>query len=345
MAVDIEVLVTKRETGQQWDIGEICEQLQFTLSFEGNAGSLDTSYVEDSNIEIVEGDSISVKINGTPFFYGWVFKINKSAYDSIKIKVYDIKRYLAYKDVDATGNETIDELFTRVCKMMNVEYEILSKNSYRLPKKIHDGETYNNMLQYGLDQVFIGTGERFGIRANGKKLSLYNVKDMQKDVILGDGSLLTDYQYSSDIENTYTAFKLQRDVASEKQTQQGKGDKKPELSETQKILKRKNFVYQDSENVKKWGVLQYYEKKDSKWTDAQMQQHLELVKVKYNRQTKTLKVEGLGHIDCIPGNMITTLISDLQSQKVAQGTKVLITEAKHTISHNDWTMSLDLEVL
>jgi len=337
MAIDIQVLTTKRDTGEQWDISEVCEQIKLTWQLEGNAGTMETSYVEDSNIDLVEGDIVSLKIEGVPLFYGWIFKKTISAYDSVKLKIYDIKRYLVYKDVDVTGNETINQFFERICKMMKIKYRVVNTSNYVIPTKIHDGETYNNMLQYAIDQTFIGTSrqERFCVRANGDTLELIECSKQTKDVIIGDGTLLTDFEFNTDIENTYTAFKLQREVGSESQKK---------MSEAQKIINRKTLVFQDKDNIKKWGVLQYYEKKDSKWTDVQLAQRLELLKHTYNRQKKTLRIESLGHTDCIPGNMITLLISDLQKEKVAQGTYALITSATHTISHNDYSMSLDVEV-
>lgn len=339
MSIDVQVLATKRDSGQQWDIGEVCEQIQLTWELEGNAGIMDTSYVEDSNLDLVEGDVISLKVDGVNLFYGWIFKKTVAAHDSVKLKVYDIKRYLAYKDVDITGNETVNQFFERVCKMMNIKYKVVHTSDYIIPTKIHDGETYNNMLQYAIDQTFIGTGLRFCVRANGDTLELLECSQLKKDVIIGDKSLLTDFEFSTDIENTYTAFKVQREVASQNQKK-----KKQEISEVQKIVQRKTLVAQNAENVKRWGVLQYYEKKDSKWTDAQLAKHLELLQSAYGKQTKSLKVEALGHTDCIPGNMIPLLISDLEKEKVAQGTYALITSATHTISHDEHTMNLDVEV-
>ena len=342
MGVDIEIFAYKTSTSEQWDIGGICEQIKINWVLEGNAGSMDISCVRDKEIDLVEGDIVSLRVNGVNFFYGWVFKKEMSAYESVSYKVYDIKRYLAYKDVDVTGNETINEFFERVCKMANIPYKVVHTSDYVIPGKIHDGESYNTMLQFAIDHTFIGTGQRFCVRPNGKVLELIDTSQQQTDIIIGDESLLTDFKYSTDIENTYTAFKVQREVASE--SEKSKKKKENELSKTQKVLLRKTLVAQNPENIKKWGVLQYYEKKDSKWTDAQLAQHLQLLQNAYGKQTKTLKLDCLGDTDCIPGNMITVLITDLEEEKVAQGTYCLITGASHTITHNDHTMSLDVEV-
>lgn len=335
MSVKIELIAQKNNGGQHWDISSICEQIDITWSLEGNAGAMDISCVEDRNVTLEEGDVVSLKVDGKQFFYGWIFKVDRSAYSSTKYKVFDIKRYLVYKDVDVMGNETINQFFERVCKMMKINYIISGTSNYILPSKLHDGETYNNMLQYALDQNFIGTGKRFCIRANGPKLELIDCEQNKLDMIIGDRSLLLDYQYSSDIENTHTAFKVQRELSSEEQKK---------VSGAKLITTRKTLTHQDQTNIKRWGVLQYYEKLDAKWTDSQMAQHLELLKRVYNRKTKKLKIECLGDVSAIPGNMLTLFISDLENDNVAQRTYSLITEARHTITHKDHHMSLDMEI-
>ena len=335
MPINIEILATHVENEKQWDIGPICEQISLNYVLNDNAGTMEISCVRDREVDLVNGDILSLKVDGVPMFYGWIFKKDLSAYDSVKYKAYDIKKYLAYKDADITGNETINEFFERICKMAGIPYKVVHTSSYKIPTKIHDGETYNTMLQYAIDQTFAGTGLRFCVRANGPTLELVECGQQQLNILIGDRSLLTDYQYSTDIENTYNAFKLERELGSEEQKK---------LNEAQKVLKRKEFVKHDPENIKKWGILQYFEKMDSKWTDVQLNQRLEILNSTYNRETKELKLECLGNTECIAGNMVPVLISDLEEEKVAQNQYSLITSASHTITHNDHTMSLDVEV-
>lgn len=336
MPVDIEIIATKNENGKQWDIGSICEEVSLNYVLNDTAATMEISCVKVPDIDLVEGDVVSLKVDGVHMFYGWIFKKSFSAYESVKYKAYDIKRYLAYKDVMVTSGETVNEFFERICKAGEFPYKVVDTSSYKIPSKIHDGETLNTMLEYAIDQTFIGTEERFCVRANGSTLELVNCSKQLTDVIVGDKSLLLDYEFSTDIENTYTTFKIQREA---------EGEDQKKKKEENKGLKRDKVVWTDQENVKKWGVLQYYEKMDSKWTMSQINAHLELLKARYNKQTKTLKLECLGDTKCIAGNMITLLISDLEEEKVAQGHYVLITSATHKISHNEHTMSLDVEVI
>lgn len=320
------------------DISTICEGVTLNLELEGNAGSMELSYVSKQGVDLSEGDVVSLKVNGKKMFYGWVFKKEINATNSVKLKIYDIKRYLAYKDVDVTGEETIDQFFTRICTTMNIKHRVVNTSDYVIPTKIHDGETYNNMLQYAIDQTLIGTDgqQRFCVRANNDTLELVECSQQLTDILIGDRRSLTDYQFSSDIENTYTTFKVQRDVASEGQQK---------LSTTEQILLRKTLVNVNKENVNRWGDLQYYEKKDSKWTDTQLAQYLSHVSQVYSKKTKTLKLSCLGDTQCIPGNVIMLNISDLHSEGVANMKYVLIIAATHNIGHNIHTMELTVEVL
>ncbi len=319
------------------DISRICESVTLNLELEGNAGQMELSYLSKHRVDISEGDTVSLKVNGKKMFYGWVFKKEIDASNSVKLKVYDIKRYLAYKDVDVTGQETIDQFFTRICTVMNIKHKVVNTSDYIIPIKIHDGETYNNMLQYAIDQTLIGTNgqQRFCVRANGDTLELVNCINQLTDILIGDKRYLTNYHFSSDIENTYTTFKVQRDVASEEQKK---------LSKTEQILLRTTLVSVNRENVDKWGDLQYYEKKDSKWTDTQLAQYMNHVSQVYSKKTKTLKLNCLGDTQCIPGNVILVDIADLHSENVAKRKFVLITAATHNITHNLHTMELTVEV-
>jgi len=328
------------------DIGSVTEQCQLNFELEGNAGSMELSYLPKQRVDLDKGDVVTLKVNGTIMFHGWVFKKDISAYGSVKLKIYDIKRYLAYKDVDITGNETVDQFFTRICTVAGVKHKVVHTSSYIIPTRIHDGETYNNMIQYALDQTFIGTEgqQRFCVRANGDTLELVDCKQQLTDVLIGDKHLMTDFQFSSDIEDTYTIFKIQREVASESDKKKKKEDG---LTETQKILLRKTIVTKHEENLQRWGALQYYEKKDSKWTDAQLAEYLKHVAVVKSKETKSLKISGLGNVKCIPGNVITLDIKDVTDEGVISTDFkfALIVSATHTISNNLHTMELDVEVL
>lgn len=320
------------------DIGSVCEDIKLNFELEGNAGSMEMSYLPKQRVDLQEGDCIAVKVNGTNMFHGWVFKKEITAFGSVKLKVYDVKRYLAYKDVDITGNETIDQFFTRICTVMNIKHKVVHKSNFIIPTKIHDGETYNNMIQYAIDQTFIGTdGEQwFCVRANGDTLELIDCRQQLTDILIGDKRLMTDFQFSSDIEDTYTKFKIQREVASDEQKQ---------ISEIDKILLRTQKVQINKENLERWGTLQYYEKKDAKWTDAQLDEYLKHVMAVKGRKTRTLSISCLGDVNCIPGNVITLDIHDLKDENIANMKFALITGANHTISHNLHTMELTMEIL
>ena len=331
----LEVKTAKMGDSVFRNISNACEKLDIKWSLEGNAGSLETSYVECEGLDINEGDAIVVLLDGKTIFHGWVFSKTKSYKESVSIKAYDAKRYLANKDVNVVGGETVDECFERICKLCNAKYNIIDKSKYIIPYKIHDGETYNNMLQYALDQTFIRNNERFCIRCNGDTLELLNIENQKQNLIIGDRRLLTSYSYSSDIEDTYTTFKIQRDLTSEEQKN---------LNEAQKIAKRFTTRKEFSDNSQKWGVLQYYEKVDAKWTKDQIYEYMDNLNTVYGQPTKKLSLSCLGDTRAVPGNMITLNISDLQKENVAQGTYFLITEATHTITHKDYTMDLTVEM-
>lgn len=335
--LDIKLIASSSE--KIVDIGSVCEEIKINWVLEGNAGYMETSYIPKQTVDLVEGDVVALTVNGHKVFYGWVFRKEISSDKTTKLKIYDIKRYLAYKDVNIIANETIDQFFVRICTGLSIKHKVVHTSSFIIPSRIHDGETCNNMLQYAIDQTFIGTNgeERFCIRANNDTLELVDCMKQPVDIVIGDKALLTSYDFTTDIENTYTVFKIQREVSSEEQ-------KKKNISKEQAVLKRKQLVERNEETAAKWGSLQYYEKKDSKYTDAQLDEYMKHVMNVYGKQTKTLKLNCLGDFECIPGTMPILNISDLESENIPKMIYVLITEATHTISHNMHTMELTVEI-
>lgn len=341
MSVEIQVTCGSQDTQQIWDISELIEQVKLTWALHDEAGSLECSYVNDPNIYLQEGDSVAVKVNGVNLFTGWVFKKTISAHESVKLTCYDAKRYLAFKTVNVTGNETLPQLFSRICEQLKLEYKIVGTSDFIIPTRIHDGVTYSDILETAIGDVFAGTtgSQRFAVRCNGKVLELIECGVQQTDIIIGDENLLTDFQYQSDIEDTYTTFVVEREVATQGQT------KDKQLTERQKIEQRTKLTAENPENQKKWGTLQYYEKVDANYSDVQLMNRLNVMKVNKGSKRKTLRLECLGNEKCIPGNMITSIITNLEKEDVARGHFVLITTATHIITKGDYTMSLDIDVI
>ena len=56
-------------------------------------GKLTFSVVKDEIINFTEGNSVSLKVDGQPMFYGFVFSKQRDKTNNIKVVAYDQMRY------------------------------------------------------------------------------------------------------------------------------------------------------------------------------------------------------------------------------------------------------------
>ena len=151
---------------------------------------------------------------------------------------------------------------------------------------------------------------------------LKEAKDMIQTVILGDRSMVTDYEYKRDIDTaTYNRVKL---VRPDKES--GKTDV---------------YMYEDTETQKKWGLLQYYEKVDENLNPAQIEQLCQAYMRYYNRVMQTLSIEAVGIPGIRPGMMIGVMIGAVDTLKVNR--VLLVEKVTHKFDAGAHTMTLDVK--
>ena len=140
--------------------------------------------------------------------------------------------------------------------------------------------------------------------------------------MVGEGSLVTDYTYKRDIDSdTYNRIKLVK-----KNEQSGRTDV---------------YIHEDSETVKKWGILQYYDEVDENMNEAQIDQMCVQYLQYYNRVLQTLTLEALGAAGIRAGSIIPVQITGIHDLSV---TRLLLAEkVTHTFEEGDHTMSIEVK--
>ena len=100
------------------------------------------------------------------------------------------------------------------------------------------------------------------------------------------------------------------------------------------------FLY-DSNNIKRWGKLQFYQSVDENITDAQAREKAQQYLKLYNRVNRTLSLKCEGVIDLEPGSGIYLQITDIPGVVFTQA--ALITKIDDNYENGNHTM--DLEVM
>lgn len=321
--MNIEVLTQNVETGKIYDITELISTITLEQSIEGEAGYIEFSFKDILNKKyIVEGSSISFKVNGLGIFWGYVFKISESEKNEIKIKAYDQLRYFKSKDTYVFSNMTCIDIFKKICNDYNIKFNVIATTNYILEQRIHDNKTLADIVQFGFDRTIIDTKKWLFMRDNFGTLEVLDINSEKTKIVIGDESLLSTYSLERSIEESYNQVKLIREDKEKK--------------------KREIYITKDSNNIKKWGLLQFSEKVDEKMNDAQIKERADALLKKYNKVNKTLNLgDCIGDFRVKAGTGVVIAIKALEG-KIPYEKYALVTKVKHTISNCKHIMNLEV---
>ena len=169
-------------------------------------------------------------------------------------------------------------------------------------ERTRDGETsYTayDQLRYLKSETIVQTGKIFILYDKAGELTLVEAKNWFTNTMVGDGSLVTDYTYKRDIDSdTYNRVKLVR-----KNEKSGRTDV---------------YVHEDTDTIKKWGLLQYYDEVDENLNEAQIDKMCEAYLQYYNRVLQTLKLEAIGIPEIRAGMILPVKIGDIEDLAVSR---------------------------
>ena len=177
-----------------------------------------------------------------------------------------------------------------------------------------------DMIGEAVQQTLLNTGKIYVFYDDGNGLALTEAADMISPVMIGERSLLTDYEYKTDIdEQTYNSVKLARP-----NEQTGRADV---------------VIAEDSANIGQWGLLQLYQTVDGDVNDAQMLAQAQASLAYYNRRMRTVKVNSLGVPGLRAGQMVLMKVPGLGDINLDQ--YVLLEQVTHTWENDVHTMEFE----
>lgn len=318
----LELYLQNSNDGTIYDIAEIAQQVQVSQTIDGDAGKLTCILQKDPNnkLQIANGSIISFIVNGIGFFFGYIFKIGTDADQNYQITCYDQLRYLKNSDVYVNSNQTASEIFADICNKFQLRYEVKVPSYYKPEPYVHDGKTLYTIIKRGLDLADINENTQYFIADRFGTLTWSELSYEKTNVQLGNGSMMTSYQYEKSIDDdTFNQVKMYRD--------------------NQETGKRDVWIVKDSDNIKRWGTLQLLQKADDDTNTSQIRETAEnYLKVK-NRETETLKLEAEGIPELIIGRGVKFVLPREGIDKW-----LWIKSCTHTFTKYSHTMDLELEV-
>lgn len=272
-------------------------------------------------LEIKNGSVINFSVDDMPIFRGYVFTMGTDATGIYKITAYDQTRYLKNKAIYITANQTASQIFEQVCRdnFQNSRWEVVTPSVFVPPAYVHTEKTLYEVINYGLERTNIAEKQQYYfIKDKFGVLQFTNFNQELTNQIIGEGSLLTSYQFEVSIDkDTYNTIIIY-------QEDEKTGMQKPQITDP-------------AESQKIWGRLQTVVKADTSLNEAQIREMGEQYLSYYNRETKTMKLTALGIPELVAGSGFI-----FQLDKLGISEKMWITSASHSYQENYHTMSLEV---
>ncbi len=315
-----ELLIANKRSGKIWDVVNCTQTASWTTNRTGSPGTFKFTLNKCADIAFLEGDVVRFSVDGQLQFYGWVFTKVKNRWDEIEVTCYDRLRYLKANASYAFYDYKVGDMIAQIAADFQLDVGAVADTGYAIPSFIKEDESVLDMIGEAVQQTLLNTGKIYVFYDDGNGLALTEAADMISPVMIGERSLLTDYEYKTDIdEQTYNSVKLARP-----NEQTGRADV---------------VIAEDSANIGQWGLLQLYQTVDGDVNDAQMLAQAQASLAYYNRRMRTVKVNSLGVPGLRAGQMVLMKVPGLGDINLDQ--YVLLEQVTHTWENDVHTMEFE----
>lgn len=319
--MNVELLVGN-ESGTKVYQPAVQEGIEWSTERKNTPGKLVFKVLKDDILNFSEGSPVRLCVDGDKVFFGFVFKQQRTKDQIITVTAYDQLRYLKNKDTKVYENKTAAQFV----KMVGADYQLnlgtIEETGYVIPSRVEENTSLFEMIANALDLTLTNTGEMYVLYDDFGKLTLKSLSSMYVGVpgayLMIDEETGENFDYTSSIdENTYNKIKLTYD--------------------NEDTGYREVYIAQDSSNINKWGILQYF---DTLQKGENGQAKADALLKLYNKKTRNLKItNALGDNRVRAGSMVVINL-DLGDIKLKNW--MLVEKCKHTYKEGEHWMDLTL---
>lgn len=309
-----EVVVLVKNGKKLYEI-PVKEGLKIVWERKGTPGKLTFSAKYEKKYKVVEGNSVTVSVDGKSFFYGFIFSRKMSKDGVMGYTCYDQLRYLKNKDTLIYKNKTATQVIQIVAKRFNLNCGKLADTLHRF-SSIEDNVALFDIIQNALDETLDASGIVYVFYDEIGKLRLEKAGNMKVNDCLIDSETGEDFTYKTSIDNdTYNQIKL--------------------VYENKEKGSYDLYVTKNSKKINKWGTLQYIDKIND--PDIGKLKAKVLLKL-YSKVEKTLTISGvIGNRNVRAGSLVPVLL-DLQDMEIAN--YMMVEKVTHEFNNRQHKMEL-----
>lgn len=319
--MDVELLIGN-EAGTRAYLPAVEEGIEWTTERKGTPGKLVFKVLKDDVIDFTEGCPVRLKVDGDKIFFGFVFKQQRDREQIITVTAYDQLRYLKNKDTKVYEDKTASEFIAMIGADYNLNIGSLESTGYVIESRVEENTTLFDMIGNTLDLTLTNTGDMFILYDDFGKLTLKHLSSMYVGepgaYLMIDEETGENFDYTSSIDDqTYNKIKLTYD--------------------NEDTGFREVYIAQDSSNMNRWGILQYF---DTLSKGENGQAKADALLSLYNKKTRTLRItNALGDNRVRAGSMVVINL-DLGDMKLKNW--MLVEKCKHTYREDEHWMDLTL---
>lgn len=299
--------------------------VEWFSSIMGKAGRLKFKVVRDGVVNFVEGDKVTLYVNGMSRFSGFVMTKERTSEQIISVTAYDQMFYLARnKATYVFVNKGVGDIIRTIAADYGLQVGHISDSGWKIPQRIEEGETLMDIILSALDICGQATGKEYFLFDQAGALVVKERSEMTADAVLKCDGGISDYTYKTDIsKDTYNAVQLYH--AGRKETE------------------RKAYKAEQADKVKEWGRMQYYKRVAYTLNQAQLKEMAESILKEKCRVVKKLTIENInGDVLLLAGNSIWLEIPDLA--EISLTGKALIEGCTHIFEDGEHKMQMDIRI-
>ena len=315
-------LLVGNEAGTRVYQPAVQEGIEWSTERKNTPGKLVFKVLRDDVLDISEGSPVRMKVDGDNVFFGFVFKQQRSKDQIITVTAYDQLRYLKNKDTKVYEGKTAAQFVKMLADDYALNVGSLEDTGYVIESRVEENTSLFEMIANSLDLTLTNTGSMYVLYDDFGKLTLKSLSSMYVGVpgayLMIDEETGQNFDYTSSIdENTYNKIKLTYD--------------------NEDTGYRDVYIAQDSSNINKWGILQYF---DTLQKGENGQAKADALLKLYNQKTRNLKItNAIGDNRVRAGSMVVVNLN-LGDMKLKNW--MLVEKCKHTYKEGEHWMDLTL---